>query len=731
MVTPALQAPFTANVPREQVWTPLASRPKNKLFGKRQALDADALNLAVPRRGRVLSTLAERYGSGIREAVAALTASIAGARDAETASALQALRTSHRASEIYRSDAEMAAWLIVATWVTGVASKAIPVSASLLQAGRWFFGQNATAKLTALPNDHAQIRAEKALRANADAPAYLELLPYILDPHGPGSRLSVMRDPSTLKTRSRRREEGVFYTPADVASYMVTACIDRPKASVPPTIFDPACGTGVFLRAGLAGLRRIYPEREAILLASECLFGTDIDPWALDATAFVLLADLWASQTSTDTAPVTTWQRLRHNLACIDALRIDPAGKKPPNVRIRSDDGRTSISLLFPGLKHGPTVIVGNPPYADLGVRSDLAGLGSIFQTVAVKPQPSAEIYLAFVEQMIRLTASKKCAGALVLPLSIACNVGPQFATARKLIAETRGEWRFAFFDREPHALFGEDVKTRNTIVLWSRAPRDTNTLLSTGPLRKWRGDSRAAMFKSLQFTPIAADVSAGIPKIEGECAARALNTLSVRWNRLEEAVQAIGRRSLAVSANADGRTVFIGATAYNFLNVFLRPPRGLLREKVALSEHPLHAVTCRSEKDALAIFALLSSHLAYWWWHAHCDGFHVTSRFLSTFPFGVDALTGPWGAMLSDCGQQLWSEIKTSPIISLNRGRTSLAFTPNGHDTIRSKIDQAIADLAGLEAAFVDELQRFTAHTVAATLRISATQGLDQQERV
>jgi hypothetical protein len=731
MAAPALQVRFGADGPQEPL---LVSPQKGSLgqFGTRQPLDGEVLPLAVPRRGHVLSTMAESFGSGIREAVAALTASVARAPDADTASALQALRTAaHCTPDVYRSDAEMVSWLIVSMWVVGVATKSIPVSASLVQAGQWFFGGDAADKLIALPTNHAQISAEKALRTEAASPAYLELLPYILDTHGPGSRLSVMRDPSTLAARSRRRQEGVFYTPADVANYMVAACLDSLKPDAPPTIFDPACGTGVFLRAGLSGLRREYPGRKAFSLASECLYGTDIDPWALDATAFVLLADVWSGATSGAAAPAAIWQRLRRNLVCIDALQIDPVKIKSPNVdRNRSDDGRTSISRLFPSLKRGPKLIIGNPPYTDLGVRSDLASLKGVYQTVAVKAQPSAEIYLTFVEQMIQLGASDMCAGALVLPLSIACNVGPQFTAARKLIGQTPGQWRFAFFDREPHALFGEDVKTRNAIVLWLRTARDTNTLLSTGPLRKWRGDSRAAMFKSLRFTPIDADVRAGIPKIEGEREARALKILSARWNRLEEAVQVIGRRSLALSANADEQTVFIGPTAYNFLNVFPRPPRGLLGEKLVLSEHPLHAITCGSRQDALAIFALLSSHLAYWWWHAHGDGFHVTSRFLSTFPFGVNAMTGPCGEMLSSFGEELWSKINTSPIVSLNRGRTSLAFTPNGHDLIRRKIDQVLADVAGLDTTFVDELQQFTAHTVAAMLRVK-TQESDQQEKV
>jgi hypothetical protein len=57
----------------------------------------------------------------------------------------------------------------------------------------------------------------------------------------------------------------------------------------------------------------------------------------------------------------------------------------------------------------------------------------------------------------------------MVVPLSLACNESAQYQACRARIASAPGHWRFAFFDREPHALFGEDVKTRNVIVLWQR----------------------------------------------------------------------------------------------------------------------------------------------------------------------------------------------------------------------------------------------------------------------
>ncbi len=690
----------------------------------------------VPKRGHVISTIAETYGRPLRDAVAVLSGSLA--RHGECANLHQELFDNRRwepLQDMVRPEAEMASWSIVSMWVSAISIRALPASASLLDAECWFFGTNSPRRLTSLLSDNATRKAEKILRLKIDPTAYFQLLPYLLDPHGPGSRLSVSRDPGTRIARARKRAEGVFYTPADIAEYMAAACLDSLDDD-PFTVFDPACGTGVFLRAALREIQRRHPGRCAFEIASECLFGTDIDPWPLDATAFVLLTDVWKNRQEKRSTPAELWRQLRLNFACIDTLRIDPAeitnvsANRCESLQVSRLDTqslsycdmtankRVPLSRLFPALNRGPSVVLGNPPYANVGDRDDFEALGRSFNTLAVKLQRNAEIYLLFLEQMIRLASPDRCAGSLVLPLSLACNVGSQFAAARKLISETPGDWRFAFFDREPQALFGEDVKTRNTIITWSRSASETDTRIETGPLRKWRGESRAEMFQTLRFTPIESDIRPGIPKVDGECQAAAFKVLSSRFNCLEQAVKGILRLNLAHAPNADNSSVFVGPTAYNFLNVFLKPPRDLLSDDKVLSEHPLYAISCASPKDALAVFAILTSHLAYWWWHAHGDGFHVNKRFIASLPFGLDALNGESVDKLVASGGELWSKIKLNPIVSLNRGRASLAYTPNGHDRIRRQADQVLADLAGLESAFVDELQQFTAHTVAAKLR-------------
>ena len=95
----------------------------------------------------------------------------------------------------------------------GVAVKAIGPAAGLQGAQEWFFQGESRGQLTDLISARAIGRAENALQGSAGADAYCELLPYILDPHGPGSRRSVRRDPRTRTARARKRGRGVFYTP--------------------------------------------------------------------------------------------------------------------------------------------------------------------------------------------------------------------------------------------------------------------------------------------------------------------------------------------------------------------------------------------------------------------------------------------------------------------------------------------------------------------------------------
>lgn len=671
-----------------------------------QAPDAPMMRLSVPRRGHVLSSIAETYGGPIRAAVDIVATELE-RNDASLPQALSRVPTvCAQTFLVQRSAAEMTAWHLCTQWIVGVALGTLRSKATLVDAAQWF-GMESSQSLTVTARRLSAPRHRKALeylRSIADPAALADLLPYLLDPHGPGSRLSVMRDPSTREARDRRRVQGVFYTPADVAEHMAALALKNlGRARHPIRVFDPACGTGVFLRAALSVLRARGPAVDAFTLAQQCLYGVDIDPWAVDASAYVLLHDVLVSVLGKPRTPNLAWQVLRRNLSVIDALSLDPA------TRLGSISAKTqggiSITELFPAMQEGPHVVLGNPPYAALADRTDLVALATRFKTLQ-PVSPTSDIYPLFVEQMVRLAAPVS-AGALVLPLSIAFRSGPQYVATRRLVERTIGTWRFSFFDREPHALFGEDVKTRNAIVTWKREGGESGTRIMTGPLLKWRGDSRAHMLRSIRYTEIQSSIATGIPKLSGSIQAQTLDILTKRRTHLAGYVSSFCSADLERTFIAPDTTLFVGGTAYNFLNVFFRPPAEL-RPRAVLSTNTVHGINCAQTRDALIVYAILSSRISFWLWHVLGDGFHVSRGFLEDLPLGFSLFTDEQLERLAGFGCELWREAKTYPVASSNRGRASLAFPASRIPSRQRGIDQVIVTAAGLPDAFLGAIDNF-----------------------
>lgn len=703
-------------------------------------------SMAIPRQGHVLATVAENFGGPVRRAVEVLRKSIReGPRHSEFLSHWEQCyghRGPHGVKSRTRDPSELAGWFAVSSWAVAVAAGQIKPLAGLLEAENWMFAADNARGICRFATPGSLETAAALLHESSNARALSDLLPYLLDPHGPGSRLSVRREPATQTARQRKREEGVYYTPADVATYMAKEALEGlTNEAVPLTVFDPACGTGVFLRAAMETLLARTPAANRLDVACT-LYGCDIDEWALDASAFVLLLECVRPSSLRNAAPISAWHAIRMNLAHLDTLILEPGWRVPEDhplrvarLQTRSSlrigrippihwqalaEGACRIDEVFPEISEGPRVIIGNPPYASVGDEANFMHFARAFKTFAAAPRASSDVYPLFVEQMIRLAAPNSHGGALVVPLSIACNSRPQFAALRELISREPGTWRFAFFDREPHALFGEDVKTRNAIVLWKREAAKQSVAIHTGPLRKWRADDRATLFKRIAFTPIAVDLRLGIPKVDGPREAAVLETLLGETCTLERAVTALGRATLVESFGGKPNTVYVGATAYNFLNVFLRPTGFENAGAEALTEHHLHAVMCPNDDAALSTFAALSGNLAFWWWHIHGDGFHVTRHTLEAFPVGK-ALSSPAAARrLTSLGRSLWGQVCASPKISRNRGKLSLGFSAAGHSEVRREIDELLLEAVGVETAFASVLEDFSRKVVRADAKLT-----------
>ena len=640
-----------------------------------------------------------------------------------------------------------AAWGIVAMRIVGRSIGALSAKASLRDAEAWFLGHLRPPRLLSdAIVEIADREATKALEAIDYDDSLRDLLPYVLDMHGPGSRASVMKSPGTRKARHAKRAGGVFYTPSDVAEYITKAAIDALEqgkgAKGPPLILDPACGSGVFLKAALDLAVAANPDRDRLDFVERSLFGIDINPMAVEAACFVLLHEcLSLGHGRQGVAPWSLWHRIRCNLCVADALTFELAPSSDDHsaalaslctalhtvcapAKDRSETGDrlfargTSLGSVFPPLAQGADVIIGNPPYAAIGPRDDAAALEQRFASLNGGNIAGANYFPVFLEMMWKLARSDRGSSGMVVPLSLACSGRAQMTAVRRAIMGSGGRWRFAFFDREPHALFGEEVKTRNAIAFrYYRSTKEAGaaTTIETGPLRKWTSRQRARLFETVDFTPLnGSSIAAGIPKLSGDESVAVFERLARRTACLRTMCVSVGscRPEEAARKHRDN-CVFVSGTAYNFLNVF-RPHRSLPPARAPWSTSKVLALRFATEGEAARAFAILGSRVAYWLWHATEDGFHVTRAFVLGVPFGDRLFNEAQKNALARLGTRLWDDVQTKQIVSVNGGRQTIAYRPHASERLRDEIDALLLGAAGVAPSFIGSLRTFARDVVA-----------------
>ncbi|HZR20788.1 MAG TPA: N-6 DNA methylase [Verrucomicrobiae bacterium] len=719
---------------------------------------------SAPGEGISLASATEAKAAGVREAVTLLATSFNSVELEEVFRSEFAPRwqLTFRAQDQAEPVESRAAWNLVATWCVAQASGQVPKRSGLTESVAWFRGSTPfpVPALTSLLATGVLWRAQQLLLSSPLDHDFWDLFPYILEAHGPGSRASVMRDPSTVVAREAKRKGGVFYTPSDVVDYMVSHTINNYAGDFPRAkCLDPACGTGVML----LGLLRAFAQCSAIHgratrldYITSSLYGCDISAHALDAATFVLLHQCLPELKDRGLSPWEAWHAIRLNFAKVDSITIASANGSPPspslNGRLATKQQLATASstwlspveipfhevaqakettlgfyptptvpfqLLFPEASQGFDLLIANPPYAALGERSDYATLSQEYLSLAqAKPATRHNCFPLFVEMMWRLTSPKISSSALVTPLSIAFHRSSQYEGCRYGMYWQGGKWQLAFFDREPHALFGEEVKTRNAILFRlenSETPkRGQPAAIETGPLRKWTSRTRRTLFQSIDFTPLEAiNIATGIPKLKGSQQSHAFALLRKRLVRLPSwCINLTTCDPSEACSTAETPRVFVGGTAYNFLNVY----RGFTldeRSVQPLSESSIHCLEFRREADARAGFAILSSRLVFWLWHVMGDGFHVPGWLFDELPFVRSSFTDAQFEQLAALGATLWTQIQQHRIVSVNGGKQTIAFRPLALNQERDAIDKLLIEAAALPATFAGALSDFVLNTV------------------
>lgn len=239
------------------------------------------------------------------------------------------------------------------------------------------------------------------------------------------------------KSKTKRKKDGVFYTPKYITKYIVDNTIgklcERKKAELSITderfgqaskrsrkgvadlqtyrdwlldlkICDPACGSGAFLNQALEFLideHRYLDELTAQYHKSPLVL-SDIETHILEQNIYGV--DI--NEESVEIAKLSLWLRtaqrgrkltsLNNNIKCGNSLFDDTrvAGKK-------AFEWKKEFPKVFE--KGGFDVIIGNPPYVTRGMTEQMKyALNSSFQTA----QYQLDLYVAFIERGANLLRS-------------------------------------------------------------------------------------------------------------------------------------------------------------------------------------------------------------------------------------------------------------------------------------------------------------------------------------
>ena len=336
-------------------------------------------------------------------------------------------------------------------------------------------------------------------------------------------------------------------------------------------------------------------------------------------------------------APWQLWHDARLNLAERDSLRLasatqpfeDPGaasvaqarnelrasilrgGLLPATAKLRRGGWEETVDTLFPERSGAAWHVVGNPPYAPLGPRTDLQFLRERFTALTgTTPTGSTNAFIPFTEIMWALSRGQGSA-AYIVPLSIAYNTGSVFRSLRKAVSVAGGRWTFRFFDRTPDSLFGDDVKQRVAII--TREPAGEFVVRTSG-LMRWTSAQRHKLFADLP-APVKvpnASIVSGIPKIGSLWELSTYEAVRSRADRLSE--------SLIPAESADEMSLAVGATAYNQLTLYrdgVHEPNGV----------DVNVYATASPDQADWAFAILSVFLALLARGGGRRRFHVPAR--------------------------------------------------------------------------------------------------------
>lgn len=319
------------------------------------------------------------------------------------------------------------------------------------------------------------------------------------------------------KAKSKRKKDGVFYTPRYITNYIVQntvgkLCFDKKselqineedyftdkkrKANekkalleklkdyrtwlLSLTICDPACGSGAFLNAALDFLIKehaLVDEMDAKIIGRDAMVFPNVENTILENNLFGV--DI--NEESIEIAKLSLWLRtakpgrklnsLNDNIKCGNSLISDPevGGEK-------AFDWATEFPKVFE--KGGFDVVIGNPPYVRLqGLKEGYSEETRFYAENYVSATANYDIYALFLEKAYYLINNKGVVSWILPHKFLIADFGEGI---RSFFAEKRAVSNIVHFGSE---MVFADASTYTCIINYGKQPNTTLRFKRIKPL--------------------------------------------------------------------------------------------------------------------------------------------------------------------------------------------------------------------------------------------------------
>lgn len=465
--------------------------------------------------------------------------------------------------------------------------------------------------------------------------------------YSPSTFLGAQKRHGSRLASSIKKKNGIYYTPYDVIDYMIQKCnntSEQANSIHNKTYLDCSCGTGVFLLKVINNYKTQFScFNEMLSFIDSSIWGVDKSDIAVENCRLLMYIHICQQYQLTYNQKNSLWDSICNSIICGDSTKLD---------------------IILKEYKWFPkrySCIIGNPPYVSSGEYGNL--------------------FVPFVRNMMNYTDN---CSALILPLSIMYSSNKHIIELRQDIINSNYTWEFINFDRSPDSLFGDQVKTRNTIVFCKHSNNGTHTINTTG-LMRWSSQNRNTLFSNICTTKISKYSNSYFPKISNELENEAFEKIMYSKHPI--------KNMLGSNPNIFENTVYINGTSYNWICAYDDIPPSIDENNELYIPSSMINIQTLSETDKYFLIAIICNRITYWLWTVTSDAFHVNCSFLKSIGFNKSLFNEQQYTSLVELGIKYCTTVKCSPTISYNCKKKIVNYNHLTALDIIKKIETIICD--------------------------------------